>query len=94
MAMKNQLAVRPEPGEHMVSADVWVQTERLTDGSLVFNVWMRNHAPRVRGNGEDRVRFAVEPSADGDDWVTWATAVDLARQLASLTGKFCDWSVA
>jgi hypothetical protein len=91
--MKNTDAtVKPEPGEYEVSAGVWVQTERLTDGSLVFNVWMRNHAPRVRGNGEDRVRFAVEPKSD--DWVTWAEAVDLARQLAQLTDKFCDWSVA
>lgn len=80
----------PEPGEFMVSNDVWVQTEQLTDGSLVFNVWMRNDAPRVRGNGPDRVRFMVEPCSEGA-WTTWARALDLAHSLAALTGRFCGW---
>lgn len=80
----------PEPGEYMVSEDVWVEAEQLTDGSLVFNVWMRSDAERVARNGKERVRFAVEPCREGD-LATWTVANGLACDLAKLTRSFCGW---
>jgi hypothetical protein len=85
----------PEPGEYAVSDSVWVETKRLTDGSLVHNVWMRNSAPRAVGRGDDRVRFTVEPSDGdgGDPWLYWADAVGFARRIAAVLRDGPRWEV-
>jgi hypothetical protein len=91
-AAHNAPATRPEPGEEMVSDGVWVETERLTDDSLVFNVWIRNDGPRAKGWGQQRVCFAVEPSGAGD-WATWTRAHSMAQDLARITSLCSGWQV-